>query len=669
MQPRPPSAPVYAEVTDAIIVCKNHLDIGFTEPAVKVVHDQINWMFNVAIEQARRLRDEGLSFCWSVGSWLVWEALERRTGAALAELERGIREGAIAWLATPFTTHTELMDEELVEAALAIARRLDERFGVRTIAGKLTDVPGHTRGLVPLLARAGVRFLHIGVNPMSPRPRVPDLFRWRDAETGAETIVAYSSSYAADIHRPHHQTALLFRMVGDNMEVPSPADVRQWFRDTRAAHPNAAVRAGRLDDFAATLEPLRAALPVVESEIGDSWIHGIGSDPWKVQRFRELMRLRKEWLRSRRLLPDSRCYIQFSRSMALVAEHTWGLSLGAYLPDTTHYTNEQFARARRRAAFRYCELSWQEQREYLDDAVEALIPAGLAEEAKTALAALTPRRPQARDWREGLSGSSPIRLDPHTGAVTGFTMHSAQLSAPEGLGVFRYRTFSAADLERFRAEYNGPAAAVASVDFGKPGLRPEDAESRWWMPTVQGVWSRAQGRQTLLRLGFPEEAHRRYGAPAEIWLEIEADAVRGALAWTLSWFDKTATRLPEAFWFSFALPLPQGASWRLLKLGREIDPADVVSRGGRSLHATGGAVTRGGNPNWRLDTPDAPLIAPGAPALARFTDEIPDARAGLHINLFNNLWGTNFPAWNEDDMKFRFCLSLDRLAPPDGAVE
>ena len=75
------------------------------------------------------------------------------------------------------------MDRTLAEFALSIARRLDERFGKKTIAAKLTDVPGHTIGLVPVLARAGVEYLHIGVNGASYVPEVPPVFRWL-AETG-----------------------------------------------------------------------------------------------------------------------------------------------------------------------------------------------------------------------------------------------------------------------------------------------------------------------------------------------------------------------------------------------------------------------------------------------------------------------------------------------------
>jgi hypothetical protein len=52
------------------------------------------------------------------------------------------------------------------------------------------------------------------------------------------------------------------------------------------------------------------------------------------------------------------------------------------------------------------------------------------------------------------------------------------------------------------------------------------------------------------------------------------------------------------------------------------------------------------------------LFAPGRPSLLDFTNELPDMSGGWHVNLYNNIWGTNFPMWFEDDAVFRFSLTL-----------
>jgi hypothetical protein len=46
-------------VRRVIIVSKAHLDVGFTESPDKVLHDNINWEFGVAMAQARQLRECG----------------------------------------------------------------------------------------------------------------------------------------------------------------------------------------------------------------------------------------------------------------------------------------------------------------------------------------------------------------------------------------------------------------------------------------------------------------------------------------------------------------------------------------------------------------------------------------------------------------------------------
>jgi len=42
-----------------------------------------------------------------------------------------------------------------------------------------------------------------------------------------------------------------------------------------------------------------------------------------------------------------------------------------------------------------------------------------------------------------------------------------------------------------------------------------------------------------------------------------------------------------------------------------------------------------------------------------FNNETPDMQGGIHINLHNNLWGTNYPAWYDDDALFRFRLKIN----------
>ena len=68
------------------------------------------------------------------------------------------------------------------------------------------------------------------------------------------------------------------------------------FVATAAMAPGAVVVASTLDAFARALiagERAIATLPVVTAEIGDTWIHGAGTDPQKLARYRALLATRR----------------------------------------------------------------------------------------------------------------------------------------------------------------------------------------------------------------------------------------------------------------------------------------------------------------------------------------------------------------------------------------
>jgi hypothetical protein len=106
-------------------------------------------------------------FVYSTHPWIVQEYFNYsascgssiRNASFLAAVEKGIKGGTIAWHAKPFTVIHELADPTMYSDSLNIAKRLNAQFGVNhgTVAGKMTDLPGVSIGIVPLLAQAGVK--------------------------------------------------------------------------------------------------------------------------------------------------------------------------------------------------------------------------------------------------------------------------------------------------------------------------------------------------------------------------------------------------------------------------------------------------------------------------------------------------------------------------------
>jgi hypothetical protein len=639
------------------LVFKTHLDIGFTQLAETVRREYHEVFIPRAIDTGEHFFAEDPAqrmFVWTAGAWLIWDHLETQPRDKVRRLERAIERGLIRWHGLPFTTHTELMSPALFRAGLSYARELDRRFGTSTIAAKMTDVPGHPLGIVPVLAEAGIRFLHIGVNSASTLPEVPPLFRWR-APSGEEVLVAYQSSYGATFFPEGMGQGLSFAHNSDNVGPQGISAAAECHRELRAAQPGAAIRASTLDDFAAAVWPERERFPVVDREIGDSWIHGSASDPEKTARFLALQRVYDRFAEEG--LDHGRR--AFGRRLAMVAEHTCGVDIKTFLRDEAAWDRPEFEAARQGdPRFRFTESSWAEQRGYLDAALEALSPADRPA-AEQALTELQPGAPaevdspaagivevRAGDWRLGVDGATVAAIT----APDGRTL--------EGIGgtliAYAYESYDAADVAAHMQGYLTHWLEWAVLDHGKPGLeRARTACSALWKPRLAGL---AQDRAGVtLLLDLPEEAHSVFGAPRRVELRIAA--VGDGLDIILVLRDKPANRMPEASFLGFT---PAGVEgWHFRKMGLW-QPADrVVPKGGGQLQAVSGI--RGHLADGAavlLRSFDAPLAAPAGSSFMPFAPGLPDFSGGVRVNLHNNKWGTNFPMWCEGTLQFRFRLRL-----------
>lgn len=656
------------------LIFKTHLDVGFTDLAGRVVRNYFKRYIPAALNVAKEMRQAGGErFIWTTGSWLIYEFLEQASTQERQLMEEGILAGDIAWHALPFTTHTELMDAELFRFGLSLSRSLDARFGRRAAAAKLTDVPGHTRAIIPLLAEAGVAFLHIGVNPGSTVPGVPGLFRWQDP-AGAELIVMYESGYGSAFEIPGLEHSLAFGHTMDNMGPQSSEEVQGVYREFEQRFPGARIFASTLTDFAAHLETVRGSLPVVRGEIGDSWIHGVGSDPIKVSRYRELLRLRAEWLAQGRASYNERSFIDFNRWLLMVPEHTWGMDEKTFLGDHENYRADKFTSARNKVNFQLFESSWVEKRAYPQLAVNALEDSPLAAEARARLQRIRPQSPDPSQWKPLLPNQPLLENDQ---LKCGFNLENGSLfrlsdkhcatewvNEPGSFSLFSLQTFSSSDYERFFNQYiiESQRHGWALEDFTKPGLRPEDAESRLWHPALKAVHRRSSSaaQHLLFHLSFSGEAGQVYGAPGNIYLTYSLPHEGSTLYVDLQWFNKRASRLPEAYWMSFQPAAPENSHWFIEKMGQEISPLAVVENGNLHLHASGQyVVCRAQGANLRIAALDSPLVAPGQRSLLDFNNQQPDMHGGVHFCLLNNLWGTNFPMWFEEDCRFRFVITIE----------
>ena len=499
-------------IKEILLVFKTHLDIGYTDYAANVKEKYLREYLPAAIRVARENEHTDQRFVWTTGSWLIAEALKEDDGT----LESTIRDGLITWHAMPFTTHTEFMNCALLDYGLDISEELDRRFGKKTVAAKMTDVPGHTAGLIPMLRRRGVELLHIGVNPTTPLPDVPEVFYWKHGDD--RIAVIYNRDYGEICELG--EFALAFGFTGDNHGPQGGEQLAEVYRNLQEKYPDAVIRAATLDEAAERMRGLD--LPVVEGEIGDSWIHGVGTDPTKTRLFREILRR-----------TDSFSGKDINNNLLLVPEHTWGLNLQTKFPNSTDWTPAQMAVCRDPQKDFFAG-SWDEQRRYVTDAA-----AELGVDLTEAAAVCVP----------DTSAMTPYDGQPRTKVL--------------------YQLYDRTDYDRFAHTYLRFIEGWPQWDFTKNNL--PDYRGGTYSPHVTDAWEGDGTR--VFRMEFDEDIRTFAGLPTVYLIEGDASV-------ELRWFGKGPNRMPEAFW----LRIPEAAdAGELYKLGQWIDPTDAV--GMRDLHA------------------------------------------------------------------------------------
>jgi hypothetical protein len=268
-----------------------------------------------------------------------------------------------------------------------------------------------------------------------------------------------------------------------------------------------------------------------------------------------------------------------------------------------------------------------------------------------------------------------------------------------------YQAQSGAYFQKFVKDYN---INPVSGDFGKPNLNNHPTISANASVTSMMVKrtrsSGAAGCSFVLRMSMGGEAHDERGAPstlaALVDIGISDDNVGNSqsssgsngkrsqsldLAYTLQWYNKTATHIPETFWLLNRPIATNTGGWRLRKLGSDINPLDAdlgYSSGqcnpdvgpttcGVHLHAVQNVSYSGPEGSFQMTSLDSMLVSVGEPIQVPTPLIPPDMQQnathspGVHFSLVDNTWNTNYPVWypfddegGDSSSQFRFRYTL-----------
>lgn len=176
---------------------------------------------------------------------------------------------------------------------------------------------------------------------------------------------------------------------------------------------------------------------------------------------------------------------------------------------------------------------------------------------------------------------------------------------------YQYQTLTEHDFWVFM---NETLRVPRDVAFAKKNLTQNaNTTSGFWTGSLQKMYRSKHNHLSdifLQSITVDKRLHTHYGAPARVWVRFEFSKVEAEVNVTVSIFNKTSTRLPEAHWVDFEIAVPAAStassgprtrpagspsllpqvplrcdSWSVAKLGSTFCATDVSLFGSTHIHA------------------------------------------------------------------------------------
>lgn len=673
-------------VKKIILVFKTHFDIGFTDLAENVIHSYGNDMLREVIETCHATENLGkLRYVWTMPAWPLWTISNNCAPELKPELDRLIRNGQIVWHGLPFTSHTDFSAPEEYAETFRYSKELAQRYGKpMPIAAKMTDVPGHGLMLPGILSQAGIRFLHLGCNEFATPPDVPGLFFWQEPGGGRVLTMYSKGGYGTGLLPPKdwpYPVWMAMMHTHDNCGPQSAALILKMAQKAQAECPDAEIVCGTMDDFYREMENCDLSdVQIIEKDLADTWIHGVGSYPAEVSLLREC-RERSRKLHSRYFehlisgggeIPKlESLWDRYYDAVALFTEHTWGADVKTWLGPDRVYEKEEFLEAKKTAAYQFMERSWQEQRSRVHQAKETLerIEESLGGEPADKSPATESRLNLARNGRELVVENSRYRLTLDTVSGKILTVYDRILDSvileagDEGIFSYRYDRYGLPDVTEFLRDYGYHFTTWGIQDYGRENY-PDCAHETFY-PEFTG-WD-VRGHELNLHYQTGKSGSD-YGDGRSVCLTI--GFCGDELTVTLTLTDKQETPFIESG--SLIFPFAGKVSYCIGKPGGIIDPKTQIQRlCNHALFNLERQVTvQGMQGSVSICSLDAPLFGIGSTGVYEYHKEFgKDREPAIYFNLFNNMWGTNFPQWIGGNFRYRFVLRSNVPAPQTWAAE
>jgi alpha-mannosidase len=342
----------------------SHVDIGYTHVQTEV--EQRHWQYyKQVIDLARKTADypAGSAFKWNVEVlWAVDSYLKQASPEEIQAFIEAVKKGWIGLDALYGNELTALCRPEELIRLVDYARILRQRFDVTIDSAMITDVPGYTWGIVPVLIQSGVKYFSVGPNrghrigyTLSTWGDKP--FYW-ESPSGQQNILCwvagegYSFFHSGrldggrlfdylkrlgDSDYPYDMVQLRYSIGGDN--GPPDPDLSDFVKDwnEKYAYPKLVV-ATTAEMFKEFEHRYASQIPKVHGDFTPYWEDGAGSSAAETAINRQaaecLVQTETLWAMLNPAEYPTEQFQEAWRNVILYDEHTWGAHCSISQPES-----------------------------------------------------------------------------------------------------------------------------------------------------------------------------------------------------------------------------------------------------------------------------------------------------------------------------------------------
>ncbi|WP_158617975.1 glycoside hydrolase family 38 N-terminal domain-containing protein [Chitinophaga lutea] len=627
------------------------------------------------------------------------------------KVEQALRDGTISVHALPATMESDVMEPEDYVRGLIFSSQIAREYGHKLpVAAKMTDVPAHSWLLPSLLHHAGIKFIQIGCNYTVRPVAVPQLFWWEGPD-GSRVLCNYTPHYGSGVKPPENwpsKNYLAVIMTHDNDGPPSPKEIED-VKKQLAGMKGVKLHFSDLEEYAAALLKENPEVPVVRGDMVDPWIHGVMAMPVESKTARNVRPLipaldvLNTQLKGWGLVPSSLAapLAKAYENSLLFSEHTFGAltpGYGAFSADgktnppaeVRYKYNDEFVKARKAGFYEKFESSFKDKARYIE-ITDSITTTGLQSRLKLLAGNVKANSgdvvvynalPWARSGVVDLNGEKMVAENiPANGYAVIKKTASAFSPLDAGTAVLQTKYFtakfdtrkggivsliekstgrelvdqqSAYALGQFLHERFSYAQTMDYHDRNYTrnnhgaGAKPNMPKDITYLATTLSSWTIKMERSAMAdKVTLVTEQAAPVAGSVSIEYTFPAAFPYVDVEWSIK--DKVPNTVPEGGWLCFPLNVRQ-PQYTVGRLGGAMDLAkDQIVGGNRYLYGvqTGASLVEAGGAGIGICAIDAPLLSFGEPGLWKYDYDYFPKQPAVFVNLYNNMWNTNFPYWTE----------------------